>query len=263
MGILEALNPKRQNLCGLSRGRVFEPRRPSKPKDGGPSEAPIDRYRGILANVPGPYQWEDLDVTGRPLPEKRDRLIILGVKQSGGHSSFTATKWKEQILLLEKASDALPIHSMVGMIESSRPRESSSTKPTRNAQSWTDESKYHQYFSEILGKAVSAKKIHDPKPAPVAERASRRFQLQTATAWQQANADCCEILLKQQAEAGGWTLESEELHPLFDLSQTCGHGHATLFPICSTLATSTRIFSLRTGQFLSGEAHLKTFGIIE
>ena len=209
----------------------------------------MDVYMGTLAKeLPG-YLIKDIDVDGLPLPEKRERVIILG---SRNDASFPADVWKEQIQALAAACGSMPVHAMTSMIP--KPDK----KPEADAKvDWKNESLYHQYFAKALDKAVTSKKLPaDAMPMDLAQRSSRRLSLQWLSPWQQANADVIEMCVARIAEAVPADRRSN-VRPLADISQCPGRGHYSLFSTWSTLTTSTRILSYETGQVLPAYVHLR------
>ena len=209
-------------------------------------KTPLDYYMESLAELSG-YTFSVVEVSSCPLPEKRERVWILGSRET----TFPAEAWAERVRGLENHCKELPTHHLSTILQRS-------TAPFEPGErTWQQESSYHQTFSKLVQVCIDKGMVGpDVAPKRLEDRASRSLLKQACTPWQQANIDALEIVLdnyKKQVPQGESTL------PCADISQTASFSTCSLFGTWTTLTTSTQIFNYATGQVEPPRTH---FGIL-
>ncbi|CAE7730016.1 unnamed protein product, partial [Symbiodinium sp. CCMP2456] len=222
---------------------------------------PLDHYMAVLTGLhDGAYQVAAVDVSSRPLPEKRERVYILGTLRSSG--AYQADKWAEEVMLLEKQASTMPVHHLrtmgIGKGSGNPKPDAKGEKKVEEFNQWQFESEYHERFASVLTSAMDAGKIPKDTDVPrVVDRPSQKLQgLVGATAWQLANADVLHMMLEAQ-------LKSDYIPdplPLADISQSAAWGKICCTGEWFTLTTATRILDFTTGKILSPSLHFQMLG---
>ena len=207
-------------------------------------------------------------MSGRPLPEIRERVYILASLPEGG---FKSSDWKKQVSALEAAFRRKPLHHLKSMLtdDMCMPR-TSPEAPGPTAHKWQHEADYHTKFAALM-EGVTAKLPDTIRVRPVPERASQKLSsLSGATSWLKANVDVCQIMLDSMTDrlpssSASSTTAPETapvpgLMPLADVSQAAGRGRLCVCGTWSTLTTSTKILNFEADVFYRPILHARMLG---
>ena len=243
---------------------MLELRRPCKPASGenpedpeNPEErkSPLDIYLETLRSRLTDYDIHWMEVSGHPLPERRDRIYILGSRDP----EFTGTAWADKVNEMEyHCISKLPIVHLSTMFQKTRDGDVQAP-PAAAEPTWNDEAAYHETFAKMMAKSIEKKKItRDAHVKPIKERASQVMpSLRNFTAWQKANIDALEVILNQNETR---VPKDTPLLPCADISQSTGFSKTSLLGTWSTLTTATEILNFKTGKVEPPRSHFQMLG---
>ncbi|CAE7814073.1 sinIM [Symbiodinium sp. CCMP2592] len=246
-----------ENVVGARPERyVFQLVRPCKvgsAADSQDKKSPLEIYLETLrSRLPG-YDIEWVEVGGHPLPERRERLWILGSRDP----EFGGKAWTDKVRELElKCVTSLPIVHLSTMFEKGGDAQ---PPPPAADPSWKDEATYHSTFAKMMSRSIEQKKVtKDAHIKPLKERASQVMPaLGRFTAWQKANVDALEVILNQTATR---VPKSFPLLPIADISQSTAFARTSVVGTWSTLTTATMILNFQTGKIEPPRSHFQMLG---
>ena len=217
-------------------------------------KTPLDHYLEVLSELD--YDIQVLDVDARPLPESRNRVWLLGSRKG---SEFTAKAWAEQVQKLQDRSSKMPVHHLASVgLTAAVPGEK---KNQEAVPKWKRVSLYHENFAALVDNLFQQKRVSsDIEPKDLEDRSSNQIDwLQSATPWQKANADVCEMVvdsIMQDAEF----LTTLQFCPVADLSQNAARSTVHVNGTWGTLTTSTRMLCYKQGLVAAPVTHLRILG---
>ena len=195
------------------------------------------------------YTVADLSATSAPLPERRLRVWIVG-------SRCNAASWAALAVHLENVCVAKPRHHMDHLLVPKAPkvRPAAATKSKEDpGQQWAKDAAYHKHFSEGLQKALDAKRLpEDTVPPDMGKRPSRRPENNKMTAAQAGSLDVYSMIIAAAQDTGDTKYA--------DITQATHRGQVVLHGVVKTLATSTRLYDLKTFSYIKPERHLAILG---
>ncbi|CAE7706608.1 unnamed protein product [Symbiodinium sp. CCMP2592] len=216
----------------------------------GETSSPLDHYLRVLKGMDGGYDVQAINITGRPLAEKRERVFILGSRCP----DLTASDWARKSQLLEEVSKEMPIHALSCKVT---PVEALRDEVT----SWKADAAYHNEFAALMSK-LSEKFKGDPLIVKdMKDRASSKLRaVRHLTPIQKANVDVIEMMATRSAEEARKADSSFVPYILADISQKASFGGITLNKTWTTLTTSTRLLDFQQGEILPATSHLEMLG---
>ena len=223
--------------------------------EGTSKKSPLDHYLENLEKGLPEYSVTVAMICAAPLPERRERLFILGSRSK----DFSAKDWAAMVEHLQSIAIGLPKHHVRTFLDLGAPaaaQEKPEVEP--NSLEWMAE--YSGHFSTCLGNISGKGGMAELTDADVKEAGSRisdRYpHVLKKTPWLAATADVNEILVDALCQKAGCHTEPR----LADLSQSCGRGSVSVHGTLGTLTTSMRLFSYDHGQFVQAEKHMKILG---
>ena len=224
--------------------------------EGTSKKSPLDHYLEKLEQGLPEYSVTVAMICASPLPERRERLFILGSRSK----DFSATDWVTMANHLQSIAVGLPKHHVKSFLDLGAPAAAAQEKPAVKPKSLEWMAEYTSHFSTCLGNISGKGGLAELTDADVKEAGSRisdRYpDVLKKTPWLAATADANEILIDAACQKAGCHTEPR----LADLSQSCGRGSVTVHGTLGTLTTSMRLFSYDHGQFVQADKHMKILG---
>lgn len=214
--------------------------------------SPLEHYMSYIKKHLPMYTVADLSATSAPLPERRPRVWIVGSRCD----DFKAASWAALAVHLENVCVAKPRHHMDHLLVPKAPnvRPAAATKSKEDAgRQWAKDAAYHKHFSEGLQKALDAKRLpEDTVPPDMGKRPSRRPENNQMTAAQAGSLDVYSMIIAAAQDTGDTKYA--------DITQATHRGQVVLHGVVKTLATSTRLYDLKTFSYIKPERHLAILG---
>ena len=223
-------------------------------------KTPLDYYVAQLQGLG--YNVTCLTLTSAPLPEARPRLWILC---SGPAASYSAEKWRDDILEIHKMAD-FPQHHLRAFFQKfggSAKDVFKGAVARKGSSSWEHDASYAQSYSDSISKAIAGGRLDKGrKKIPEASRPSHTEEsLEDLTPCQKAMVDVySEIVAKLVAEAKATGTPATSLYPVADISQSTSRGHVELSGQWGTLCTSSRLMEMSTYRVLNGQGLMAMMG---
>ena len=224
-------------------------------------KSPLDSYLDMFGTRLPEYSVTPVMVDASPLPERRERVFILGSRTA----DLDATAWATAVECLQRFAAGKPKHHVQTLLSlgDPTPRDGAeAAAAVKRPLKWMSE--YSSFLSTALG-TLSEKGGMTTVTEETVKVAGKRISdlypdVLKTTARLAATADANEILMDSMCKAAAEQGAPPSMPKLADLSQSVGRGNVWIHGTIGTLTTSTTYFSYDHGRFVEPEDHLRILG---
>ncbi|CAE7737139.1 unnamed protein product [Symbiodinium sp. CCMP2592] len=222
-------------------------------------KSPLDSYLEKLGTRLPEYSVTAVMADAAPLPERRERVFILGSRTT----DLDATAWAAAVECLQRFSAGKPKHHVQTLLSLGDPAARDGAQAAANRPlKWMSE--YSSCLSTALATLSDKGGMTDVTEETVKAAGKRISDLYPdvlkTTPRIAATADGNEILIDSMCKAAEAQGAPPSVPKLADLSQSVGRGSVWIHGTIGTLTTSTNYFSYDHGRFVDPEDHLRILG---
>lgn len=222
-------------------------------------KSPLESYLEKLGTQLPEYSVTAVMADASPLPERRERVFILGSRTT----DLDATAWATAVECLQRFAAGKPKHHVQTLLSLGDPTPRDGAEAVANRPlKWMSD--YSSYLSTALGTLSEKGGMTDVTEESVKAAGKRISDLYPdvlkTTARLAATADANEILIDLMCKAAAEQGARPSMPKLADLSQSVGRGSVWIHGTIGTLTTSTTYFSYDHGRFVDPEDHLRILG---